>query len=321
LAELLRRESVVAPEYDYVFVTPPRSVAGWILSGICAEIAERVEGKYTFVHSDERLPSATVYFFSHYAFFRDALLRQPWIQARRCLVFYTHPKELAYSEDELIYVLGRCHRVISMCQLFADRLIELGLSASRIEVATIGADPTQFQFHERGSGRVGFCSAYYPRKRPDRVMEIVKLMPDVEFRLLGRGWDKWERFPELCEQKNFQYVECDYSEYPSFYREIDVLVSPAVCEGGPVPLMEAMMSNCVPVASRTGIALDIVRPGENGFLFDVEAPTDEICELIREALYFKGDVRATVSHLTWDRFAEQVRNIAKTGSGTGEICV
>lgn len=106
---------------------------------------------------------------------------------------------------------------------------------------------------------------------------------------------------------NFTYLELPYEQYPDFYQQVDVFVSPARLEGGPIPLLEAMMSNAVPVASRTGFAPDIIRHGENGFLFDVDASAAEICSRIEDAYALQAPVRETVKHLTWQRFTNQLQ--------------
>jgi glycosyltransferase involved in cell wall biosynthesis len=80
-----------------------------------------------------------------------------------------------------------------------------------------------------------------------------------------------------------------------------------VLEGGPIPLLETMMCNAVPVASRTGFAPDLIRHGENGFLFDVEAGASTIAPLIDSAFALDDtDVRATVLDYSWDRFAQRI---------------
>jgi len=67
-----------------------------------------------------------------------------------------------------------------------------------------------------------------------------------------------------------------------------------------------MSSDIVPVASRMGFAPDLIRDGENGFLFDLDASLDEVEALLRKALDFDAPVRDTVKHLTWERFARSI---------------
>jgi glycosyltransferase involved in cell wall biosynthesis len=134
------------------------------------------------------------------------------------------------------------------------------------------ADPDQFRFHERGSGVVGLSSSFYERKNPDCLLQLIKLLPHRQFVLLGRKWNQYARFEEMRAQPNFTYLQLPYRDYPDVYATFDVFLSMSSLEGGPIPLIEAMMGNAVPVASRTGFAPDLIRHGENGFIFDLDAP-------------------------------------------------
>jgi glycosyltransferase involved in cell wall biosynthesis len=67
-------------------------------------------------------------------------------------------------------------------------------------------------------------------------------MPHRRFVLLGRNWPAYEKFDRLLALPNFSYLEAPNSEHPNFYSQIDVFVSPARLEGGPIALIEAMMS-------------------------------------------------------------------------------
>jgi glycosyltransferase involved in cell wall biosynthesis len=82
-------------------------------------------------------------------------------------------------------------------------------------------------------------------------------------------------------------------------------------EGGPIPLIEAMMSNAVPVASRTGFAPDLIRNGGNGFIFDLDASAERIAKLIEAAFTLPGDIRKTVEKYDWDRFSASIIKLAK----------
>ncbi|MBD1845976.1 glycosyltransferase [Cyanobacteria bacterium FACHB-63] len=92
---------------------------------------------------------------------------------------------------------------------------------------------------------------------------------------------------------------------------MDVFVSASRLEGGPIPLIEAMMCNVFPVASDTGFSTDIIRHGENGFIFDVEASTDTICAYIEQAFTMDVDVHTTVKHLSWKNFSLDVQKLLK----------
>lgn len=308
----VRKRTHHTPEakYDLVFVLPPVEHHGWILDAICREIDTYCNCRTALVPYKETLPPSHAYFYSHYGYLRETIRRQPDVMQRRNLLFYTHPKKLWYRDEELYYLMNTTSTVVSMCSTFADYLVRNGVRQEQVEVAIVGADPEMFTPHARGKGKIGFCSGYVPRKGGDRIIELVRSMPDEAFILCGKKWRAWDRFGELEAMPNLEYIEIPYQQYPDFYASIDIFLSVSQLEGGPIPLIESAMCNVVPVCSRTGHAPDIIQHGENGFLFDPAAGVNEICRLISSARQLSTDVRSTVEHLTWERFSRQIQNIA-----------
>jgi glycosyltransferase involved in cell wall biosynthesis len=296
-------------EYDLVFVIY-KETRGWILEAICKEIANYFPGKYCYHDSTSYLPPSKAYFFSHYGLFPVCLQQNPHIWGAKSIVWYTHPKDIGVRNCELIYALNKAAtKVVCTCSEFTRLLDSQGLSSKKTTFILGGADPEMFKPHQRLSSTVGFCSAYYPRKSPEKILSIIKMMPHKKFILLGRNWNQYERFAELIELPNLSYVEASYADYPSYYAQMDVFVSMAKLEGGPIPLIEAMMCNVFPVASKTGFAPDIITHGHNGFLFDIDSPLEVVCDLIEQAFHLQTDVRATVEHLSWKNFSLEIQNL------------
>ena len=285
---------------------------GWILEAICTELAERSPAPSQVHYGLRPLPKAGAYFFSHYSLHLRCLGDRA-LQRADAYVLFTHPSFRPGELEPAVAAMSQCRAVISLCSVHAQFLVDAGLPAERVEVAIPGVDPDRFPPHRRGEGAVGLCSAYYPRKAPETVLELVRALPDRPFRLLGRGWREAPLFADLDALPNFTYLEDAYENYPAFYDGIDIFVSTSTLEGGPTPLIEAMMANCVPVASRTGYAPDVIDDGRNGFLVDVGAPGAVYAERVEAAFAVAPDVdiRATVDHLTWDAFAAKV--LAITG--------
>ncbi len=103
------------------------------------------------------------------------------------------------------------------------------------------ADPILFTGHERGNGAIGFSSAYYERKNPERILGIIRALPHRKFILLGKGWKQSRLGAEISSLRNLESVETSYADYPAWYAKMDVFVSASDLEGGPIPLIEAMM--------------------------------------------------------------------------------
>lgn len=62
----------------------------------------------------------------------------------------------------------------------------------------------------------------------------------------------------------------DRNELSDRYHVLDMYVSPSRDEGGPAGVLEAMASGVPVVSTRSGMPLDMIESGENGFLADVE---------------------------------------------------
>lgn len=292
----------------------------WILGAICREIADCFPGTVGFYYGEFypsspfwprpiNLPDAKAYFFAQEVFLLQCLKASPAIWSKPKYVWYTHPQELGPT-NELVFALNRATKIVSTCSLYVDSLAQQGVPREKLSCVLGAADPDFFYPHQRSSdGLVGFCTAFYERKNPELILDLVKALPDRPFILVGRHWDQYARFPELKELPNFQYVDIPYSEYPKYYEKMSVFVSASNLEGGPIPLVEAMMSNIVPVASRTGFAPDLIKHGQNGFLFDVGSPIKLIGDLIRKALALQTDIRSTVEHLSWRNFSLQMNAV------------
>jgi glycosyltransferase involved in cell wall biosynthesis len=293
------------PALDTVFILDP-AWRGWILDAICREIAARLPGRHAFHFSTTGVPAARSYFIAHQSLVAPVLSGNPCVWRGRRIGFYTHPSEILISDAQFMYALNQLHGMLFMCSQFREQLVRDGLERDRTDVIYGGADKQLFAPHQRGDGAVGLSMAYYPRKRPERLIELVSLLAPRRVTLLGRNWSQYPQFDQLLRQPTFRYIEAPYADYPRHYGEMDVFVSLAQLEGGPIPLIETMMCNVVPVASRTGFAPDIITHGENGFLFDVDAPASVIAQLVDRAFVHRADIRSSVVHLTWDRFAEQV---------------
>lgn len=298
---------------DLLFVVAPQN-RGQILEGICKRLAARTSCTTAFHYGGAPLPPARAYFFSHYLLFLDARDERT-LRGATSIVWFTHP---GFPRDEaraFARQLRSADYIVATCSMWERLLLDAGVPSRKVKVVLGAADPEQFIAHRRGGGAVGFCSRYQPRKSPSVILELVRAMPHRDFRLLGSEWDASPNFRELLRQPNFTYVESEYAGYPRFYDDIDVFVSPSEIEGGPIPLVEAMMCNAVPVATRTGFAPDLIHHGENGFVCHPDAPVEEFARSIDAAYDLDTDVRATVAHLTWDAFAHALFDFVGLGVG------
>ncbi len=254
------------------------------------------------------LPKADGYFFIYQNYFCRCIRSTPSILKKKNVVMFTHPNwSKKYSKTHVVWCLNKADTIICLNSDIKQYLIECGVNSELLKVLHIGTSSTTFYAHERGSGDVGFCSNFGIRKNPDLIFDIIKNMPNKTFHIIGRHWEDYERFDELKSLPNFIYHNnVPYELYPELYNKLDVFVSPSLLEGGPVPILEAMMSNCVPVASKTGFAPDLIQHGKNGYLFDLDATYKDVIPLIEKAFKIKENTRQYVMPYTWENCSKTI---------------
>ncbi|APY11957.1 hypothetical protein BWZ22_12280 [Seonamhaeicola sp. S2-3] len=254
------------------------------------------------------MPDADGYFYIYQNYFCRCIRSKPSILKKKNIVMFTHPNwGRKYSKTHVVWCLNKADYVICLNSKIKTYLTEIGVKPQLLKVLHIGTSSKFFYRHERGNGDVGLCSNYHERKNPKLVYEIVKHMPERTFHLIGQNWENYSGFQDINNLPNFIYhKEIPYERFPEMYSKIDVFLSPSLLEGGPVPVLEAMMSNCVPVASKTGYCTDLINHGENGFLFDVDSSYEEVLPLIEKAFQLKANIRETVMPYTWENCAKTI---------------
>lgn len=284
---------------------------GWILDGICRDTAARLAIDHELCYLPGELPRARAYFFSHWSLALDAHRRYPIPRSSRVLAFFTHPRDIGLSAESWVRTLNQCDAILSMASIHTASLVESGVRADRISTVLGAADPQIFQAGEHRGTSVGLVSAYYERKEPSRILNVARALPHRRFLLVGRGWEQSPIWSDLQSLPNLEVVSADYADYPDLYRQMAVYVSPSSMEGGPMPLIEAMLTDVTPVVTRTGFAPDVVRDGQTGYLCEVGADAGQIAGLIETAFVTPGTgIRESVEHLTWDRYARLLTEAA-----------
>ncbi len=293
---------------DLCFVTAPQN-KGWILDRICKEIGKVADEAGAFCDYAYRLhllPQASAYFVSHYSLVPQMVMLNKHINIGDIVVFFTHTSS---DLKEFIPYFNACRMVIAECQFYYNELISLGVKEEKITWIPEGSDPAVFKPHDRtGKGAILFSGSYRRRKNFDQLLEIAKEMPEHKFIFVTRMLDTWIKSQELRSLPNVAIIEdVPYDQYPGIYSQCDVYLSCSTVEGGgPNSMLEAMMSNIVPVVSDVGNAREFIVQGSNGFIFPLGSSSSEVISLIEKAYKLKpegSDIYETVQSFTWKEFS------------------
>ncbi len=286
------------------FVLGPNA-GGWILEAICRELMVRMSFNSTIFSGPDSLPNSEHYFFSHYSLFLHHLNLKPSLITKKCYVFFTHTNpELTKLEKKGLGALRFCHTVFIMNSKSSQVLSEYGVAEDRLVLAVGAADPEMFTDKNVERRYIGLSQAFYERKNPELILELIKSCPELEFLILGRNWNLWTKFDDLISLKNVRLESPKYTEYPAYYNQMKVFLSLSKIEGGPIPLIESMFCNTVPVVTNTGFASDVIKDGYNGFLLPVEInDVQKIKAIIFKALESDFKTRESVLQYSWDNLS------------------
>jgi glycosyltransferase involved in cell wall biosynthesis len=300
------------PPNKFLFVTH-NDTKGWILEAKAIRLSTFCDLPSEVYYSDtfRNLPDSEGYFYLHQKYFARALKYNPGITKRKNIVMFTHAEwSKRYSRQHMSWVLNFADKVICLNTFVHNELEKIGVDSHKLEIYHMASDPKRFLPKIRtGNGCVGFCMNFHERKNPELAISIIKNMPSKDFILIGPNWKKYEGFKEIENLSNFTYYDVPYEQYSKLYQKMDVFVSTSHLEGGPVPLLEAMLSNVVPVVSNTGFAPDLIRHGINGFLFESTCQSDTVIELITKAFDLKVSVREFALPHSWSNYGRKITDL------------
>ncbi|WP_220446102.1 glycosyltransferase family 4 protein [Microbulbifer harenosus] len=161
-----------------------------------------------------------------------------------------------------------------------------GLPLAAFEVVKVPTDESLLKLpisRSEGNRKVIWSGRFDPQKRPELLLEVAKLLPDVEFHVYGQavvsGRNKLSHFES---QKNIT-VFSPYSSFQAVAEDYRVLLNTSAWDGLPNILVEAAASGMVIVTSNVGGITDLVDE-VTGFLVDNHSDPTAYAEAITQCL-------------------------------------
>jgi glycosyltransferase involved in cell wall biosynthesis len=154
--------------------------------------------------------------------------------------------EVAYSTREMAALLARFAALVANSPVIEAQLVErYGVARERIHVLPNGVDERQFFPRERAAARrqlglpagrplVAFVGHLNERKGPLRVLEAIRVRPEIGAVFLGRG-------PQRPEGDQVLFAGAvPHEEVPVWLSAADLFVLPTLDEGCSNALLEAL---------------------------------------------------------------------------------
>ena len=244
---------------------------GWILERMGAELERRLD--YVSL-GDGPDPDALInYHINYHAFKRK----------NRCdVALFTHMEERDQAARGLFFTAAKAaDHCVCMSNTYAGVLRENGIT--RVTTIMPGIELEAFT-PELRIGVVG--RTYHTGRKGEELVARAMAIPFTSWYFCGEGW------PEGG-------VRFDHGRLAEFYRSIDILLVPALYEGGPMPVLEALASGKQVLSPPVGFVPEF--PHIEYKAGDFESLQARIGELLQRKL----DLRASVEQRTWQRWAAE----------------
>ncbi len=236
-------------------------------------------------------------------------------------VTYFHGKpeddgEMTRHIDAFLALAPRAARIVTAASLVETRLLAWGIPREKLVRIPIGVDLDLFHIvtaEKRRAARArygvgedrlvvgcfqkdgnGWGEGNEPKllKGPDVFLDVIAQVAKERpvFVLLtgpARGFVK-RGLEKIGVPFAHDFVD-DYLKLPARFAALDVYLNPSREEGGPKGIIEAMASGVPVVTTRVGMAPDLIRNAENGFI----AEPEDVSALARAILEIAAQPQST----------------------------
>ncbi len=323
--------------------------AGWIFDEVTTALAENLPAQaeaFVSKRSEWKLARDSVLHFVERSWAWEDKVLDAAHPSNKLIALWWHGK--TDSKDEII--LGGLKRIKQYQERFAliqvptsiarDTMLEIGIPKEKIVLLPEGLSCKDFERDPDGQRRFrvrsewgipqnafvignfqkdgnGWGSGDEPKliKGPDTLadmlIELNRQRPVFAF-IPGpaRGYLAQRLTDAGVPFSNPGFVT-DGEKFRASYHALDVYVSPSRDEGGPAGIMEAMASGIPAVSTRSGMPVDYIEHGVNGFLADVEDHKGlaAACLLLLEDMSLAKEIAdrgyRTIQNYDWSVLAPQ----------------
>ena len=273
-----------------------------------------------FTHFTGTQPKILFQLHPHPASVREILSRERELHPD-CAASLNKESELALPEPEfqmLVNEVKLAQHWLVASSFTRNTLVEHGVPGERIKVIPYGTDLDWFTPKMKDSPqgrvlRVLFVGTVGQRKGIKYLLAAMEGLPSgsVELTVCGRAVDNLSFFQETRVPVRFLRFPASQELLDEFHAA-DLFVLPSVAEGFGHVLLEAMSCGLPVISTSRTAALDLIRPGQEGFVVE-PGNTAQLSESIeyflrnpKELQRIGAAARSRAEHFTWARFRKGV---------------
>ena len=245
----------------------------WILEQLGRELESRISNVFL---SDQARDDVAINYYITYGCRRQSA---PTLE----MALFTHMEQDSVSKSKFIQTAREIDLSVCMSEPYIKILREHGVEDLRL--ISPGVDLEKYNVKLR-VGVVG--RTYHTGRKGEALIQEVLDLPGIDWHFTGSGWPLPGR-------------HLDAEELPDFYRSMDYILVPALYEGGPMCVLEALAVGTPVIGSDVGWVKEFPHHEfETGNVEDLK----RILVTLRDK---KVELRDTVAHMTWDNYADEHR--------------
>ncbi len=194
---------------------------------------------------------------------------------------------------------------------FLKNLFEMNNFSNNIKLIRFGKDYTNVRYNSKTYSKtdeitIGYLSSVLPHKGAHVLLEAFRKanMRNTKIKFHGSCFHDTDYYNELKDLAiNDDKVEFhgpyEYKEMPQILDEIDVLAVPSIWwENSPLVMLRALAHNIPVIVSDLGGLTEVVKDGENGFVFEAgnSQSLAKILQMIGEDPEILNEMKAKINH-------------------------
>ena len=234
--------------------------AGLLVRAQRNKIEEQLGRKITFIHT-----------------FHGHLFDDPEFSQFKKLIIKGIEKKLSKRSDQIISVGEKVKKYLDKQGIKAARkTVSIPPAVNSLELVSKNQALKKYKVKDKERVRVLWLARVTLVKNPQKVVEIAKALPEIDFYLAGGG-NLLEKIKKIA-PSNLKVL--GWQDAKSILPIADIFLSTSENEGMPIALIEAQLASIPVVATNVGSVSEVILHNKSGFICGKS--TDELIAAIKK---------------------------------------
>lgn len=259
--------------------------------------------------------------------------KKPAILSARGTDINLYP-QYPFVRKQIIYAMKNANKIIAVSEALKDKIVEMGIDASKVIVIPNGVDTTKFRLLSKIESRkelnlpqdkkivlsignlIEGKGFQYLISAIDKIKDIFQ---DILLIIIGDG-DYRHKLEKQIKRANLEsYVELvqskPHEELLKWYNAADLFCLATLREGCPNVLLESLACGLPVISGKVGGAPEIITSSDIGILIENSTDDEELSKAILIALNKNWETNKLINSVkdrSWEKVGENIYTVFKS---------